>query len=173
MSLSWDNKQGLFVGSPSSATLMVKLVALVYVAIFLLILLMSTCTPAFAQATNERQWYIAVDTAGISRVAPHTYVTWVFAKATPTAFPSSGIIVAWDCKARKVKRLAQVKYHLSSDSTTVTGDIEEVNQPWVPVSDERMYTLVCAIGATRPNSVIEPVIPKSSPPRLRQPTSDA
>jgi hypothetical protein len=167
MALSWNTEH------PSACPLLLKLATLIYTALVILLFLLSTCAPASAQETSERQWYIAVDTAGISRVAPDTYVTWVFAKATPTSFPSSGIIVAWDCKARKVKRLAQVKYHLSPDSTTVTGDIEEVNQPWVPVSDERMYQLVCSIGATRPDSVIEPVIPKSSPPRFRQPTSDA
>lgn len=101
--------------------------------------------------TEKQQFLVYVDTAGIVPVpnAPNVYITWVFAKATPLAYPSSGILVAWDCSApRMVKRLAQVIYSMNADSTGVVGSPEEVDRPWQTVTDEFMADLVCGIGPT-------------------------
>lgn len=122
-------------------------------------------TLAAAQEPAPKQtWYVFVDTAGVVPVpgAPDVYVTWVFAKATPTSYPSSGILVAWDCKApRMVKRLAQVVYQMNRDSTGVVGTPVEVDRPWQLVTDERMANLVCEIGATRPAPTSGPTKPQS------------
>lgn len=105
---------------------------------------------AKAQAPAAAQkFYVFVDTTGIAPLGPpNIYITWVFAKATPTAYPSSGILVAWDCDKGLVKRLAQVVYHMTTDSTGVTGNIEEVYREWQEVTDERAADLVCRIGPT-------------------------
>jgi hypothetical protein len=122
-------------------------------------------TLASAQEPAPKQtWYVFVDTAGVARVGPPgIYITWVFAKATPKAYPSSGILVAWDCNARPrmVKRLAQVVYKMNKDSTGVFGSPIEVDRPWQPVTDERMANLVCEIGATRGPAMVEPTKPQS------------
>lgn len=119
---------------------------------------------ARAQEPAPKQtWYVFVDTAGVARVGPPgIYITWVFAKATPRAYPSSGILVAWDCnEPRMVKRLAQVVYKMNKDSTGVVGMPQEVDRPWQPITDERMANLVCEIGATRPESTVGPTKPQS------------
>jgi hypothetical protein len=97
---------------------------------------------------TTRQWLVVVDTAGIAPIAPNVYATWVYALSSPTSFPSSGILVAWNCEAKLVRRFAQVKYEWNADSTGVQGPIVEVNRPWQAVSDMRMYNLVCSIGPT-------------------------
>lgn len=90
---------------------------------------------------------IFVDTAGVSRVGDDVYVTWVFAKATPTALPSSGILVTFDCGRHMVRRLAHVVYHLApDDSTKVAGAIEDDNGPWSTVSIPALFDLVCDVG---------------------------
>lgn len=98
-------------------------------------------------AQQPTKFLIFADTAGISPTGfPGTYMTWVFAKATPKAWPSSAVLVVWDCTKHQVKRVAQVKYEMKPDSSGVTGLIEEIDRPWQPVTDERLATLVCAIG---------------------------
>jgi len=60
---------------------------------------------------TKQSFLVYVDTAGIAPVGPPgIYITWVFAKESPNALPSSGVLVAWDCltRPRMVKRLAQV-----------------------------------------------------------------
>ena len=116
-----------------------------------IMLWLSLISIARAQEPAQRQFLVFVDTAGVAPVAnePGMYITWVFAKSTPTSYPSSGILVMWDClhSPRIVKRIAQVVYHMTPDSTGVTGNIEEVNRPWQEVTDERMADLVCRIGS--------------------------
>lgn len=132
----------------------------------LLILLAFISAPAQAQTPQpQQQFYIFADTAGIASVegAPDVYMTWVFAKASPTSLPSSGVLVAWDCAQHLVKRLAQVKYELTSDSTGVSGNIEEVDRPWQGVSDERLESLVCTIGPTHIHTDTPPVVPQDQP----------
>lgn len=131
-----------------------------------LLLLAIAVTPAMAQApaaTKNPKLSIFVDTAGVSRVMSDIYVTWVFAKASPNALPSSGVLVAFDCKNSVVKRLAHVVYHLNSDSTGVTGTIVEDNQTWVAVSIPALYELVCAIGPTHADAMSTPSTPQMEP----------
>jgi hypothetical protein len=119
---------------------------------------------ARAQTPAEKQTFLVyVDTAGVSSVGVGLYVTWVFAKASPNAYPSAGVLVAWDClrRPRMVKRLAQVVYRMTPDSAGVTGNIEEVDRPWQAVTDERMANLVCEIGPTHAPAVTVPEKPKS------------
>lgn len=115
---------------------------------------------AKAQTPAPQTFYVFVDTAGVSPVQgnPGIYITWVFAKATPKAYPSSGILVMWDCGAetRMVKRIAQVVYHMNADSTGVTGNIEEVNRPWQEVTDTRMADLVCRLGPEHDGTAVHP-----------------
>lgn len=122
-------------------------------------------TPMRAQA--PQQLYVFADTAGIAPIAgnPGMYVTWVFAKASPTSLPSSGVLVAWDCfhKPQLVKRLAQVVYHLTADSAGVTGSIEEVDRDWQPVSDDRLAEMVCRIGAQHDGSYNQPWLAPGKP----------
>ena len=104
-------------------------------------------------AKAQPQFLVFVDTAGVAPVegaGPGIYITWVFAKATPTSYPSSGVLVAWDClhRPRMVKRLAQVVYAMRPDSAGVVGVPQEVDRPWQPATDERMANLVCEIGPT-------------------------
>jgi hypothetical protein len=120
--------------------------------------------PLAAQAPATKQRFeIAVDTAGISEVAPNVYTTWVFARATPTSWPSSGILVAFDCQNRKVKRLAHVVYSLKPDSSGVEGPIYEDEGEWMDVSIPRLYDVVCSIGPTHGPSVVEPTPGPESP----------
>jgi hypothetical protein len=118
---------------------------------------------------NPTRFEIAVDTAGIMPVGPNMYVTWIFARESPKHHPVSGIIVAFDCTNKRVKRLAQVKYEMQKDGT-IGGAIQEVERPWQAVTDSRVYDLVCSIGPTHPESVVEPTTPRERP---RNPYSDA
>ena len=104
---------------------------------------------AHAQAPKP-QFYTYVDTANVAAVAPGTYVTWVYALSTPTSYPSSAIMVAFDCRARKVKRLYHIVYQMRDDSLGVVGPIVEDTGDWVPVSVPRTYEVVCSAGAGRP-----------------------
>lgn len=99
---------------------------------------------------NNPVLYIFADTAGVAHVYDDVYVTWIQARSSATSLPSSGVLVAFDCSAKMVMRLAQVKYVLTADSLGVTGSVEEVSLPWMNVTNPRLYNLVCAIGATRP-----------------------
>jgi hypothetical protein len=129
---------------------------------FLLGLLVS---PAFGQTQATGKFHIAVDTAGVMPMGPAgVYVTWIYALATPTSWPSSGILVAFDCQNRKVKRLASVVYSMKADSTGVEGPIYEYEGEWVDVSIPRLFDLVCAIGPTHGPSVVEPTVPKAGSP---------
>lgn len=106
--------------------------------------------PLHAQAPAQNPpLLIFADTAGVARVVENVYVTWIFAKASPTSLPSSGVLVAFDCEKHLVKRLAHVVYHLSADSSGVEGAIVEDNGPWVEPVIPRLFDLVCEIGATR------------------------
>jgi hypothetical protein len=139
---------------------------IVIAAILSIILWLAFIGVARAQEPAKQQptFLVYVDTAGVAPVgAPGIYITWVFAKASPNAYPSSGVLVAWDClnKPRLVKRLASVVYHMTADSAGVTGNIQEVERPWQAVTDEHMADLVCEIGPTHKPSVVVPSKPKS------------
>jgi hypothetical protein len=118
-------------------------------------LLMWACITVLAKAQEpmtrdtSRQWFISLDTLGISPV-PGTegqgiYTTWVFAQETPTSFPSSAILVAWDCPNKLVRRFEQIKYEMDSTGV-IRGATRDVNMPWVAVVDPRMFSLVCTVG---------------------------
>jgi hypothetical protein len=127
---------------------------------------------ASAQDSTRTKFLVAVDTAGIVAVpgTDSVYTTWVFALATPTSFPSSGILVEFDCARNKVRRMVQVKYELNSDGKGVRGDLVEVNGPWVPVTNPRLFNLVCTIGPihTREEAWKSDSTPPSSPVRPKQ-----
>lgn len=112
------------------------------------------------KAENNPPLQIYVDTAGVSRMAPDTYITWVFAKAGPNTWPSSGLIVGFDCKNRKVRRLAHVVYQLRPDGLGVTGDIVEDDLPWVDVKYPEMLRIVCEVGKNHNDALQEPVVPR-------------
>jgi hypothetical protein len=119
---------------------------------------------------NPSRFEIAVDTAGIMPVAPDVYATWIFARESPKHHPVSGILVAFDCQKQKVARMAQVKYELQPDGS-IGGAIQEMPMlQWVPVTNPRMFALVCSIGPTHPESVVKPTTPRERP---RNPYSDA
>ena len=101
---------------------------------------------------------VFVDSAGISRVEPGIYITWVYAKATATSLPSSGVLVMWNCDTmpRQVKRIAQVVFSLTPDSTNVVGMIEEVDRPWQDVTNERMADMVCRVGPEHDGTATHP-----------------
>jgi hypothetical protein len=111
-----------------------------------IMLWLSLAAIATAQAPTEQKFLVAVDTAGIAATGPNTYATWVYALSTPTSFPSSGILVEWDCTKKQVRRIAQVKYRLNADSSGVEGPVQMVNGPWMPISNSRMFALVCSVG---------------------------
>lgn len=96
--------------------------------------------------------HIFADTAGVAHVYDEVYVTWIQARAAENSWPSAAVLVAFDCEAKKVKRLAQVKYELLSDSSGVKGPIQEVSLPWMDPTNPRLFNLVCAIGQTRPRA---------------------
>jgi hypothetical protein len=104
---------------------------------------------------------IFVDTAGVSRAGDDVYVTWVFAKAGPNTPPSSGILVAFDCGRHMVRRLAHVVYHLTPDSTAVTGNVAPDDGPWVTVSIPKLFDMVCEIGRALPKD--DPPPPPTDP----------
>jgi hypothetical protein len=138
-------------------SLRVRLVVLV-ATILTAMLLVVTMGNAQEPAQQQPQFLVYADTAGISPVEgqPNVYVTWVFAKATPTSYPSSGVLVAWDCKVGMVKRLAQVVYQMHPDSLGVFGVPEEVDMPWVPITDPRLAQLVCRIGPEHAGTATHP-----------------
>jgi hypothetical protein len=96
------------------------------------------------------------------------YVTWVFARESPNHHPVSGLIVGFDCRKGLVARIAQTKYTLMPDGTFF-GPIEEMPMlKWVPVSNPRMFALVCAIGPTHgtvKDHFRQPEVPKLQPGR--------
>jgi hypothetical protein len=105
------------------------------------------------KAQTNPQLQVFVDTAGIVAISPpelpatHTsYLTWVFAKAGPGAYPSSGILVAFDCTGHKVRRISHVVYKMNDTNTGVTGDIVDDDSGWVEMTDPRLMTIVCSIG---------------------------
>jgi hypothetical protein len=125
-------------------------------------------------ASPVPQLQIFVDTAGVSTFAameedsaghkvvtehPGVYMTWVFAKATATSLPSSGVLVAFDCRGRKVKRLAHVVYRLSADRQNVEGAIEVDDREWQEPTIPRMMDMVCRIGPTHAPAVVAPTPP--------------
>jgi hypothetical protein len=100
-------------------------------------------SPLGAQEPEQPKLGIYVDTAGVSAVAPDVYVTWVFAKASPTSWPSSGVLVAFDCESHQVMRVAHVVFKARTDGEPgVTGDIVEDQGGWVSVSIPEMFNLV-------------------------------
>jgi hypothetical protein len=125
-------------------------------ALVALVVALLTLTSVAANAQDsthtpqQSQFIVFADTAGIAPMpgVDSTYVTWVFALSTPTSYPSSGILVAWDCEQHKVKRLSHVVYQMKADSTGVEGPVVEDNGPWVEPVDPRLYALVCSIGPT-------------------------
>jgi hypothetical protein len=133
--------------------------------IFALAFLLGTFTRLAAQeTTTEQKFLIAVDTIGVTAVAPDVYTTWIYALTSPTSYPSSGILVAFDCAGQRVKRLAHVVYHAKADgSPGVEGPIEEdLGAEWQEISIPRLFTLVCRIGSTRPyEGVPEPTTPQA------------
>jgi hypothetical protein len=108
---------------------------------------------AQAKAQTNPHLQVFVDTAGIVAISPpelpatHTsYLTWVFAKAGPGSYPSSGILVAFDCTGQKVRRISHVVYKMNDTNTGVTGDIVDDDSGWVAMTDPRLMTIVCSIG---------------------------
>jgi hypothetical protein len=121
-----------------------------------------------AQAPASKQkFHIAIDTAGVMETGENIYTTWVFALATPTSWPSSGILVAFDCKNRLVKRLAHVVYSMKADGDGVEGPIVEDQGEWQQIAIPEMFELVCRIGPTHGPSVVEPTYPKTDNPSWR------
>lgn len=117
----------------------------------------STADPA-----SKPQLGIFADTAGVAAIGTGVYVTWVFAKATPEGLPSSGVLVAFDCGKRLVKRLAQVKYRLRADSAGVEGDVQEVQREWQEPVVPRLFDLICMTGAA--HDVLDPPPPPNPKP---------
>jgi hypothetical protein len=105
---------------------------------------------------------IFADTAGIVGAGQDVYATWIFSRVSPTSFPSSGILVAFDCWTHRVRRLAQVVYHWNSDSTGVVGQIEEHDGQWVAPTIPKLFDMVCEIGPTHAPSMVEPTVPDSA-----------
>lgn len=128
---------------------------------------------ASAQQPDPRpKLYVFADTAGISGVGDSVYLTWVFAKATPNGLPSSGILVGFDCKNHLVQRYAHVVYHLTPDSTGVTGSIVEDVSGWVPVSVPKLFDMVCEIGpkhGTSSGPTPQVITPKVAKPKSLYP----
>lgn len=91
-------------------------------------------------------FYVFADTAGAAPVGDSVYLTWVFAKTSPTSLPSSGVLVNFDCRHDKVQRTAHVVYHPTGDSSTATGDVVADTTGWVPVSNRRLFDLICQVG---------------------------
>lgn len=122
---------------------------------------------ARAQEPAPQQFLVYVDTAGVAPIEgnPGMYITWVFAKATPTAYPSSAVLVVWDCahNPRLVKRIAQVVYQMRPDSLGVVGVPEEVERPWQPVTDERMADLICRLGGEHDGTAKHPWLGPDKP----------
>lgn len=114
---------------------------------------------------------IFADTAGIARVQKDIYVTWVVARATPTALPSSGVLVAFDCKAHRVMRLAHVVYHMTADSSGVSGEIKEDFGQWDEVSIPKLFDLVCSVGSTRKTEPTYQIAPPTVDPKHLYPIS--
>lgn len=161
MALLFDEGLGLVVGTNDKPRGNWGFITAIIIGLLFWLLCIGLVRTANAQETRDtsRTWYITADTAGIDTyvtvedsagvpiVVRHAdqYITHVSAAASPTAFPSSVIVVVWDCANRKVKRLSQTKYVLNADSTIV-GQSEAVDRPWQDVVDERLYNLVCSIG---------------------------
>ncbi len=101
--------------------------------------------PAAAQA-QAPQLLVFADTAGVAVVGDSSYLTWIFAKATPTSLPSSGVLVGFDCRHDRVQRYAHVVYQIGADSTGVTGDVVADTTGWVLVSNRPLFDLVCRVG---------------------------
>lgn len=124
-------------------------------------------SPLQAQAPQPKL-QIFVDTAGVAAAqTPGVYVTWIFAKAGPQTFPSSGILVAFDCNKQMVKRLAHVVYKINADSSTVSGPVIEDDQSWVAPTIPTLFNLVCSTGAAhaRKNTMAEPTQPPAVKPQ--------
>lgn len=122
---------------------------IVYTLAFLLIPFFAFACPGMAQApgtTDHPTFLTFVDTAGVAPIGPDIYVTWIFAMTSPTSFPSSGILVAFDCQARKVARLKHVVYRWNADSTGVEGPIVDDPGTWVDVKVPETFDLVCRLG---------------------------
>ena len=118
-----------------------------------------------------QKFLIRVDTAGVMPYPGqnHAYVTWVYALSSPTSFPSSAILVAFDCAGKKVMRLAHIKYQWNATKTGVEGPVVTEEHPeWVDISIPEMFAVVCRVGPTHGKSVIEPTLPDANP----QPPSD-
>ncbi len=123
--------------------------------------------PLAAQAPTNQKFEIAVDTAGIMDAGvPGVYMTWVFARESPKHHPVSGILVAFDCKERKVKRLAHIVYSLRPDGG-IAGPVVEDEGEWQNVSIPSLFDLVCSIGPTHGPSVVQPTRPKVVDPSWR------
>lgn len=127
----------------------------------LLLTALGLAAPLTAQAPR---FLVYADTAGASAVGDSVYLTWIFAKATPTGLPSSGILVGFDCRHDQVQRVAHVVYHLAPDSVSAEGATVADSADWVPVSNRPLFDLICRVGpghgttaATYPETVIPPV----------------
>lgn len=103
--------------------------------------------PAHSQAP-QHSYYIFADTAGVSAIGDSVYITWIFARTSPTSLPSSAVLVGFDCKAGLVQRYAHVVYQLTKDSSGVAGPVVEDVTGWVPMTNPQLFNLVCTIGPT-------------------------
>lgn len=98
-----------------------------------------------AQSAQPRL-LIYADTAAAHADGPGTYTTWVYAKAGPNTFPSSGVEVAFDCVHRQVRRLSKVVYGWNADSTGVDGPILPDTTDWMPPHYPKLLEMVCLAG---------------------------
>jgi len=99
--------------------------------------------------SQNPKFTIYVDTAGVAPLPTvGQYITWIYAKTSDDAPPSSGVLVAFDCKAHEVMRVAHVVFHLAKDGKSVEGEIvEEAAPEWVPVTNPAVFDKVCEVGA--------------------------
>lgn len=152
MALLFDEGLGLVVGTNDKPRWNWGFITAIIIGLLFWLLCIGIVRTANAQAPapQKQQFLVFADTAGIGAIpgVPDVYSTWVYALSSPTSWPSSAVLVAWDCKAGKVKRLAHVVYRMKADSTGVEGPIVEDNGPWVEPVDPRLFKLVCTIGPT-------------------------
>lgn len=131
----------------------------VFGALLLLSFIWAASLRAQAPAASPKNppLLVFVDTAGVAPIADDVFVVWTFAKATPSSWPSSGVLVAFDCGRKMVRRLAHVVYRLRPDSLGVEGDILEDQLPWQTISIPKMFDLVCAVGRQHVAEGMHPV----------------
>lgn len=136
-----------------------------------LAVILFAATAQAQEAPKDQKFMIVLDTAGVAATGPDIYTTWVYAVTSPTSYPSSAILVAFDCTHQKVMRLAHVVYRWNATKTGIEGPvIEETNPAWVDISIPKMFEKVCSIGRTKASfneAPTKPAQPKFVDPRVR------